>query len=77
MGADQVRAQLEALASQISDLGGMVDAIALDFPNAQQEVAQIKMLLKQVIVKAAQQAPTTTASGQAVPTGSSMGPNPV
>lgn len=54
----------------------MVDAIAADFPNAAQEVAQIKTLLKQVIVKVAQQAPTTTASGSAVPTGASMGPNP-
>lgn len=75
-GADQVRAQLEALASQIREVGMMADAIATDFPNAAQEVSQIKALLKQVIVKAAQQAPSTTASGSAVPTGASMGPNP-
>lgn len=73
-GADQVRAQLEALASQIRDLGTMADAIAADFPNAAQEVSQVKALLKQIIVKAAQQAPTTTASGSAVPTGGTMGP---
>lgn len=54
----------------------MVDAIAADFPNAAQETSQIKALLKQVIVKVAQQAPTQTASGSAVPTGASMGPNP-
>ena len=75
-GADQVRAQLESLAGQIRDLSTMVDAIAADFPNAAQETSQIKALLKQVIVKVAQQAPTQTASGSAVPTGASMGPNP-
>lgn len=75
-GADQVRAQLEALASQIRDLGMMADAIATDFPNAAQEVSQVKALLKQIIVKAAQQAPQNTASGSAVPTGASGGPNP-
>lgn len=76
-GADQVRAQIEALASQIRDVGMMVDAIAADFPNAAQEVAQVKALLKQIIVKAASQAPQATASGSAVPTGGSQGPNPV
>src|SRR5688572_20363966 len=75
-GADQVRAQLEALAGQIRDRGMMADAIATDFPNAAQEVAQVKALLKQIIVKAAQQAPQNTASGSAVPTGASGGPNP-
>ncbi len=75
-GADQVRAQIEALASQIRDMGSMVDAIAADFPNAAQEVMQVKNLLKQIIVKAAQQAPMTTASGSAVPTGASSGPMP-
>ena len=73
-GADQVRAQLESLASQIRDIGTMTDAIATDFPNAAQEVAQVKALLKQIIVKAAQQAPMSTASGSAVPTGGSFGP---
>ena len=76
-GADQVRQQLESLAGQIRDLGMMTDAIATDFPSAAQEVSQIKTLLKQIIVKAAQQAPQATASGQAVPTGASMGPSPM
>lgn len=75
-GADQVRAQLESLASQIRDMGQMADAIATDFPNAQAEMNQIKVLLKQAIVKAAQQAPTNTASGQAVPTGASQSAGP-
>lgn len=75
-GADQVRAQLQALAGQISSIGQEVDAIAADFPNAQQEVAQVKALLKQIVVKVAQQSPDSTASGSAVPTGGTVGPNP-
>lgn len=54
----------------------MVDTVAQDFPNAAQEASQVKMLLKQIIVKVAQQAPPATASGMAVPTGASMGPGP-
>ena len=72
-GADQVQAQLQGLAGQIRDLGSMVDTIAADFPNLAQETAQVKQLLKQMIVKAAQQVPPATASGSAVPTGASMG----
>lgn len=75
-GGDQVRAQLQTLAGQISNIGQMVDAVAQDFPNAAQAVGQIKALLKQIIVQAAQQAPQNTASGSAVPTGGSGGPNP-
>lgn len=75
-GADQMQQQLQALASQIRDVSQMAEAIAADFPDAAQEVTQIKTLLKQIIVKAAQSAPPATASGSAVPTGSSMGPAP-
>lgn len=76
-GVDQVQAQLQALATQIRDVGGMVDGIATNFPNVAQEASQIKTLLKQMIVKAADQAPPQTASGNAVPTGASMGAGPV
>ena len=76
-GADQMRAQLQQLAGQVRDIGTMVEAVAADFPNAAQEANQIKGLLKQIIVKAAQQAPEQTASGSAVPTGASMGPGPM
>jgi methyl-accepting chemotaxis protein len=76
-GVDQVQAQLQALATQIRDVNGMVDGIATEFPNVAQEAGQIKALLKQMIVKAAQSAPPATASGQAVPTGASMGAGPV
>ncbi len=73
-GADQMQQQLQSLASQIRDIGQMVDGIATDFPNAAQEVAAIKGQLKQIIVKAASQAPPATASSQAVPTGATNGP---
>lgn len=74
-GADQVQQQLQSLASQIRDIGQQVDAIATDFPNAAQEVSNIKTMLKQIIVKVAQQAPTSTPSGSAVPTGGTQNPN--
>ena len=53
----------------------MVDAVAADFPNAAQEVAQVKTLLKQIVIKVANEASTATASGSGVPTGGSMNPN--
>lgn len=68
-GADQIRQQLEALMGQIRDVGQMVDALAADFPTLAPDVQQVKQLLKQMVVKAAQQAPTQTASGAAVPGG--------
>jgi len=76
-GVDQVQAALQELATQIRDVGTSVDAIAQGFPMVGQEASQIKNLLKQMIVKAAAQAPPQTASGQAVPTGASMGAGPV
>lgn len=75
-GSDPARAALEQLASQIRDMGGMADTLASTIPAAAQEVAQIKMLLKQIIVKAAQLSSQGTPSGNAVPTGASMGPAP-
>jgi outer membrane murein-binding lipoprotein Lpp len=73
-GADAVQAQLQALAGQIRDVGQMVDAIATDFPAAAQEASQVKQILKSIIVKVAQQSSPATASGTAVPTGATMGP---
>jgi methyl-accepting chemotaxis protein len=49
-GVDQVQAQLQALAGQIRDVGGMIDTMATEFPNVAQEAGQIKTLLKQMIV---------------------------
>ncbi len=69
-----MQAQLQQLASQIRDIGSQVDDLATSFPAAAQEAGQIKTMLKQIIVKVAQQAPTATASGSAVPSGATMGP---
>ena len=74
-GVDQIRGQIEQLAGQVRDIGDMVDAVAADFPNAAQEVAQVKTLLKQIVIKVANEASTATASGSGVPTGGSMNPN--
>jgi outer membrane murein-binding lipoprotein Lpp len=75
-GADEIRAKLEQLAGQVSDLGTQVDAIAQDLPMVGPEVSQIKTLLKQIVIKAARSAPVATASGAAVPTANSQGPMP-
>lgn len=64
-----MRAQLEALMGQIRDIGAQVEAIAADFPQLAPIVQQVTRLLKQMVVTAAQQAPTQTASGMAVPSG--------
>lgn len=76
-GQDQVQAQIEALASQIRDIVQMTDPIALDFPAAAQEIAQVRKLLMQIVVKAAELAPQTTPSAGMVPTGGTMGAGPV
>ena len=76
-GADEVRARMEALASQVRNVGDMVDAIGADYPSAAAEVAKIRQFLKQIVVKVAKEAPEATASGSAVPTGGSMLPNAV
>lgn len=68
-GGDQVQAQLQALVSQIRDLGQQVDTIGSAFPQVAPEAQQIKTLLKAILVKAAQVAPAQTASGMAVPGG--------
>lgn len=54
---------------QIRDIGQSIDALASDFPTLAPDVQQVKQLLKQMVVKAAQQAPAQTASGMAVPGG--------
>lgn len=56
-----------ALMGQIRDLAGQVDDLGGQYPSLAQEAQQIRALLRQMIIKAAQQAPTATPSGQAVP----------
>jgi hypothetical protein len=67
--ADQQRAGLEALMSQIREIGQQVQAIATDYPNLAADAQGIMQQLKKMVVSAAQQAPQQTASGAAVPMG--------
>lgn len=68
-GADAMRAQLESLMGSIRDIDQQVQALTADFPTLAQPAQQIRTLLKQMVVQAAQQAPQQTASGAAVPGG--------
>jgi len=63
-----VQDQLAQLAGQVRDLGGQVDQIAASNPSLQQEAQQVKAILRQMILKAAQTAPMQTMSSEAVPT---------
>jgi len=66
-GPDQVQQQLSDLMGQIRDLASQVDQIAQENPALAQEVQSIRAILKQMIVKSAQQAPGQTGSSLAVP----------
>lgn len=72
-GADAARAQLETLVASMRDLVANVDQIATEHPAVAGEMQQIRQLCKQAMVKAAQQAPTQTASSLAVPGGGGGG----
>ena len=67
--ADAMRAQLEATMQQIRDIGAQVQSLAASNPMLAEDAAQISQLLKQMVVKSAQVAPSQTASGMAVPGG--------
>ena len=75
-GAGGAQAALKQRAMQIQQIGNSIDQLAQDMPDAAQTLSQIKTLLKNVLVQAAQTVPVATASGQAVPTASSMGAGP-
>lgn len=66
-GLDQQRQGLETLMGQIRDIGQQVQAIQADFPHLAPDVEQVMNKLKEIVVKAAAQAPQQTASGAAVP----------
>lgn len=55
--------------SQIRQIGQQVDALGQSNPAVAPMAAQIKTLLRQMIVSAAQQASVQTASSEAVPMG--------
>ena len=66
-GPDPVQAQLTELMGQIRDVVAQVDQISATYPALAQDAQQVRSLLKGMIVKAAQQAPTQSDSSSAVP----------
>lgn len=66
-GQDQQRQGLEVLMGQVRAIGQQVQKIGVDFPNLAPDVEQVMTKLKEIVVKAASQAPQQTASGAAVP----------
>lgn len=58
---------ISALMGQIRELGGQVDQLAQQYPAVVQEAQQIRAILRQMIIKSAQQAQTATPSSEAVP----------
>ena len=68
-GLDAQQAQLTATNGKIRDLGEAVKQLAADTPTIVDEAQQIQQLLKQMVVKAAQIAPTQTASSMMIPGG--------
>lgn len=66
-GAAGPDADLQATMGEIRGIGQAVQGLEAKFPALAQEAQQITALLKQMVVKAAQQAQMQTASGMAVP----------
>lgn len=67
--ADAQQSQITATMQQIRDLGKLLQQLAASNPMLADEAQQMQQLLKQMIVKAAQQAPMQTGSSLAVPGG--------
>lgn len=72
--AEQEQARFQSLAQTTMQMSALADQIEGDFPQAAQVIAQVKNLLKQIVIQAAPRVPEATVSGQAVPTGATMGP---
>lgn len=68
-GAEAVQAQLQQTVQQIRAVGDLVQQLAATNPMIAAEAQQIGQLLKQMIIKSAQQAPQQTMSGAMVPGG--------
>lgn len=66
-GSDQARQMLKQAMGKFRDLGQQVDAIGEQYPSLAAEVKQLNLILKRMIVKAAQQAPQQTASSANLP----------
>ena len=70
-GPDPAQEQLTQMMGQIRDLAQQVEQISATNPALTQEVTQIKAILRQMVVKAAQAAPMQTQSSMDVPTAGS------
>lgn len=68
-GADAASSAVQAVMGQIRDLGAQVSSIGSSVPSLGDEVGQIQAIIKRMIIKAGQVAPTQTDSGSAVPMG--------
>jgi hypothetical protein len=68
-GADAMQAQLQQTVQQIRQIGDLVQQLAGANPALAQEAQQIGQLLKQMIIRSAQQAPQQTMSGAMTPGG--------
>jgi len=68
-GADAQQQQLTQTMGRIRDLAEQVKQLGADFPVLADDVQQIQQILKTMVVKSAQVAPTQTASSLAVPGG--------
>jgi hypothetical protein len=72
--AEAEQARFQTLAQKTMEMSALADEIAMDYPQAGQVIGQVKNLLKQIVIQAAPRVPEATVSGQAVPTGATMGP---
>jgi hypothetical protein len=68
-GPDAVNGQLQATMGKIRALGQAASDIAASVPALQDEAQQIQALIRRMVIKAGQGAPTQTDSGSAVPMG--------
>jgi hypothetical protein len=68
-GQDGARQALEQVMGELRELGQRFEALAGKVPSLQPEVQKMRQILKQMVVKAAQQAPQQTASSQGLPMG--------
>ena len=64
---DQVGAGVQSVMLKIRALGQAASDIGDSIPSLQDEVAQVQNIIRRMIVKAGQAAPTATESGSAVP----------
>lgn len=68
-GGDQQQDQIQQLAEQIREVSGSVDELGATNPTLASEVAQIKQILRSMLVKAASAASAQSPSSLAVPMG--------